>query len=218
MCFYLQISFPGTCVVKNPETNEEFPVTVKKSDGTNGQNGECGLSGKIGIDGNDMALIDKSVMDPAKFYMGDANHKLEVKYANEATMTTRLNGYKRYVCGETACFINFYQAETIEKSERRQESTKRVTTRKANNCAVAKKNIILEKVISEAETLFGKQKAFLADACKESAKSVAKAEEEEEEESSENVAEEIVVIRQKEEPNKLPRYTRESDKQVIVIK
>jgi hypothetical protein len=58
-----QGGYNGTCVVKNPETNEEYEIKIikeGKNSGLNGDNGKVGLSGKYGINGNDMVLIDRS--------------------------------------------------------------------------------------------------------------------------------------------------------------
>jgi hypothetical protein len=131
---------------------------------------------------------------------------------------SRLDGYKRFYEKDNACFIKFQYGETINTSERRAAKAQEKTVRKTSAEAVAKQSISIGKVLDEAQSLFGKQNAFLADACKESEKaSLSENVEEEEEETDENVTEEIVVLRSKEDTNKLLMYTPESDKKVAFL-
>lgn len=186
-----------------------------KSNGPNGENGQVGVSGKCGVNGNDLALIDRSAAKASKFYQGSADKKLDWDYFFKADDTNRLNGYRRYQEKESACFIKFKHGEVIQMEQTRANKAQEQTVRQKASEAVAKQSILISKAISEAESMFGKQSAFLADACEESAKAALSNEvEEEEEEATENVTEEVVVLRQKEETNKLSKYTPESEKLV----
>ncbi|CAF1548234.1 unnamed protein product, partial [Rotaria sordida] len=102
-----QGGYNGTCTVQNPETGEDFQINIirhGKSSGPNGNNGKVGQSGKHGINGNDMALIDRSSQEASKHYEGNADRKLAWSYVYKAEYKSRLNGYQRYVEKENACF------------------------------------------------------------------------------------------------------------------
>jgi hypothetical protein len=192
-----QGGYNGTCTVQNPETDEAFQINLVrngKSSGPNGTNGKVGKSGKYGINGNDMALIDRSATEASKHYEGSADKKLASKYVYKAEYKSRLNGYRRYVEKENACFIQFQDGEKINTNEKRATEAQQRTLRTSASEAVAKQSIITTKVLSEAETIFGKQNAFLADACKATATKAAvnDGDAEEEEETSENATEEVV--------------------------
>ncbi|CAF1664350.1 unnamed protein product [Rotaria magnacalcarata] len=211
-----QGGYNGTCTVQNPETGEDFQINIirhGKSSGPNGNNGKVGQSGKHGINGNDMALIDRSSQEASKHYEGNADRKLAWSYVYKAEYKSRLNGYQRYVEKENACFIKFQDGETIDNTERRASKAQEQTTRKAASEAIAKQSIVISKVLNEAEAVFGKQSAFLADACEATTKAAVDGDDgEEEEETAENVTEEVVILRQKENTNKLSKYTPESEK------
>ena len=207
----------GTCTVKNPETNQDYPIKVVKegkSSGPNGENGKVGTSGKCGINGNDMVLIDRSAKETSKHYQGSKERKLTTNYVYKSEYLTRLNGYYKYKLKENACFAKFNHGETIDMSQSRAKMAQERTVRKTSSEAVAKQSIVIGKVMSEVESLFGKQNAFLADACEESAKASLKEEAEEEEDVDENVTEEVVVLRQKEDTNNLLKFTSGSQKKV----
>lgn len=162
-----------------------------------------------------MVLIDRSAKEASKFYQGDSQRKLDWNYVYKAQKYSRLNGYKRYEEKENACFILFKDGETINMSQTRAQETRASSVRKASSEAVAKQSIVLGKVMNEVESLFGKESAFLTDACEESARAAELAEDvDEEAEATENVTEEVVVLRQKEEQSKLSKYTPESEKRV----
>lgn len=211
-----QGGYAGTYNVMNPETRENYPIKVVSNAGQNGSNGIVGKSGKCGTNGNDMALIDKSAKEASKFYEGDSNRKLDWSYVYKAQTYSRLDGYKRFVEKESACFILFKDGETINMSQTRAQETREQCVRKTSGEAMAKQSIVLGKVMSEAESIFGKESAFLADACEESTNAAELAVDlDEETEATENVTEEVVVLRQKEEqPNKMLKYTPESEKKV----
>ncbi|UJR11290.1 hypothetical protein I4U23_015471 [Adineta vaga] len=191
-----QGGYNGTCTVQNPETGEAFQINLVrngKSSGPSGTNGKVGKSGKYGINGNDMALIDRSAQEASKHYEGSANKKLTSKYVYKAELKSRLNGYRRFVEKEDACFIKFQDGETINTGERRVTEAQKRTSRTSASEAVAKQSVITTKILGEAETIFGKQSTFLADACKATATkaSVDADDSEEEEETSENTTEEV---------------------------
>ena len=198
-----QGGYNGTCTVKNPETNEEYPINIVregKSSGVNGKNGIVGKSGRFGVNGNDMVLIDRSANEASKHYIGDSNRKLDWCYVYKAEYLSRLNGIRRYRDKENACFIKFNEGEKINTSEMKAEMAKEETVRKTSCEAVAKQSIVLSKVMSEAESLFGKQSQFLSDALQASSQKASLADNQEEvaEEATETVNEEVVIIRQKE--------------------
>ena len=215
-----QGGYNGTCTVSNPETGEEFQINLirhGKSSGPNGANGTVGTSGRNGINGNDMALIDRSAQEASKNYEGDPDRKLTWNYVYKAECKSRLDGYKRYVDKENACFIKFGQGQTIDTSERRANKAEKQTVRKSASEAVAKQSIVISNVLAESETIFGKQSAFLADACKATAEAAVNKDEVDEEEAAENVTEEVVILRQKDTVVKLTKYTPESEKKVSVL-
>ena len=212
-----QGGYNGTSTIQNPETGQPFEINIVrngKSSGQNGNNGTLGTSGKHGVNGNDMALIDRSAQEASKHYEGSTDRKLTCSYIYKAECKSRLNGYRRYEEKENACFIKFGFAEEIDRSERRANKAEERSTRTSASEAVAKQSIVISSVLSETETMFGKQNAFLADACKATAETAVNQDEEEEEEAAENVTEETVVLRQKDEVNKLAKYTPESEKKV----
>lgn len=215
-----QGGYNGTCLVRNPETNEEFQISLikeGKSNGYNGENGKVGKSGKHGLNGNDMVLIDRSAKEASKHYIGILDRKLSWNYNYKSEDKNRLDGYKRYSEKENACFRKFQYGETIDRSEERASRAQAQTVRKTLSEAVAKQSIVLSKVLAETESLFEKQNAFLADACEASSKaSLANdADEEEQEETNENVTEEVVILRQKEDTKSLLlKYTSQSNQKV----
>jgi hypothetical protein len=213
-----QGGYNGTYTIQNPETGEEFEINIirnGKSSGPSGKNGIVGKSGKHGINGNDMALIDRSAQEASKHYEGSSDRKLTWNYVYNAESKSRLNGYRRYETKENACFIKFGLGETIDKSERQATEAQERTVRTSASEAVAKQSIIISNVLAQAETIFGKEDVFLDDACKAAAEEAVDEDEiEEEEEIAENVNEEVVVLRQKDENNKLTKYTPESEKKV----
>ena len=215
-----QGGYNGTCLVRNPETNEEFQISLIKeckSNGYNGENGKVGKSGKHGLNGNDMVLIDRSAKEASKHYIGILDRKLSWNYNYKSEDKNRLDGYKRYSEKENACFRKFQYGETIDRSEERASRAQAQTVRKTLSEAVAKQSIVLSKVLAETESLFEKQNAFLADACEASSKaSLANdADEEEQEETNENVTEEVVILRQKEDTKSLLlKYTSQSNQKV----
>lgn len=217
-----QGGYNGTCTVQSPETGEEFQINMVhtgKGSGPNGENGEVGRSGKHGIDGNDMALIDRSASEASKFYEGSSDRKLSWRYVYKAETKSRLNGYKRYVEKENACFIRFEDGEKIDTTQRRASKAQQRTTRKATSEAMAKQSIVISTVLAETSTIFGKESAFLAKASEITTKAAISEEENEAEaeETSENITEEVVILRQKDDNNKLAKYTPESEKRVIKI-
>lgn len=212
-----QGGYNGTCTVKNPETNQEYQIKLireGKNSGPNGNNGQVGLSGKCGVNGNDMVLIDRSAKEPSKHYEGSSDKKLDWNYVYKADYKSRLDGLKRYHEKDNACFIKFQYGETIKTSKMRAAKAQERKVRKTSSEAVAKQSISIGKVLNEAQSLFGKQNAFLADACKESAKASLSEEIEEDEEIEENVSEEVVLLREKEDKNKSTMQTYECDKKV----
>lgn len=214
-----QGGYNGTFTIQNPETGEGFQVNVVrngKSNGQNGDDGSVGTSGKHGINGNDMALIDRSAQEASKHYEGNEDRKLNWSYIYKAEYKSRLNGYRRYVEKENACFIKFGLGEEIDRSEQRANKAQKRTTRTTASEAVAKQSIVISNILSETEKIFGKESAFLSDACQATAEATFDSEEAEEEEAAENVTEEIVILRQKDDVNKLVKYTPESEKKVNI--
>ena len=214
-----QGGYNGTCIVKNPETNEEFQINwviESENNGPNGKNGELGKSGKYGKNGNDMALIDRSAQEPSKHYEGSVEKKLDWNFIYKAEYKSRLDGFKRYSEKDNACFIKFKYGETIDTVEKRASKAQAQTVRQTSSEAVTKQSIVVSKILEETETLFGKQSSFLADACKASATKASIGEDaaEDEEEANENVTEEVVILRQKEETKDFPKYASENDKKV----
>lgn len=181
-------------------------------------NGKVGRSGTCGLNGNDMALIDRSASEMSKHYQGSSDRKLDWNYVYKAEKFSRLNGRKRYVDKANACFVKFIHGDPIDSTLRRVETTKERSVRKTTSEAVAKQSIMIDEVMSEAEAVFGKQSSFLADACKESAQAEAMNEDmSEDEEATENITEEVVVLRQKEDTYKLTKYTADNEKKVVLI-
>jgi hypothetical protein len=213
-----QGGYHGTCSVQNPETGEEFQINIVrngKRSGPSGENGAVGKSGKHGINGNDMALIDRSAQEASKHYEGNTDRKLTRSYVYKAEYKSRLDGYQRYEANENACFIKFDQGATVDTSTRRATKAEERTVRTSASEAVAKQSIIVSNVLAKAATIFGKEQAFLADACQATAAAAVDEDEaEDDEEEAENVSEEVVVLRQKEDANKLTKYTPESEKKV----
>ncbi|CAF1656872.1 unnamed protein product, partial [Adineta ricciae] len=212
-----QGGYNGTCAAQNPETGEEFQINIIRhgnKSGPNGDNGKVGQSGRHGINGNDMGLIDRSAKEASKHYEGSSERKLNWDYFYKAEFKSRLNGYRRYKEKESACFIKFGDGETIDQTQRcAEQAERRETAQSSTSKAVAKQSIIISKVLSEAQTVFGKQNAFLVSACETTKHAaIGEDEEEEEEETAENVAEEVVILRQKEETSKLSKYTPDSEK------
>jgi hypothetical protein len=152
-----------------------------------------------------MALIDRSAQEASKHYEGSSDRKLTWNYVYNAESKSRLNGYRRYETKENACFIKFGLGETIDKSERQATEAQERTVRTSASEAVAKQSIIISNVLAQAETIFGKEDVFLDDACKAAA---------EEAVDEDEIDEEVVVLRQKDENNKLTKYTPESEKRV----
>lgn len=146
------------------------------------------------------------------------DRKLDRSYIYKAETLSRLDGYKRYHEKENACFIKFINGETIDTTELRATSFQLQTVRQTASEAVAKQSIVLSKVLAETQSLFGKQSSFLADACEASAKATLDDEADDEEEAEENVTEEVVILRQKEEANRLQNYVNETEKKVFEFK
>ena len=210
-----QGGYNGTSFVQNPETGQPFQInTVKqgKSSGSNGENGIIGKSGRHGIDGNDMALIDRSASEASKHFEGSSNRKLSWNYVYKEEYKSHQNRYRRCVEKESACFIKFGASETIDTSEWRVNKAQERTTRTSASEAVAKQSIFISQVLTETGALFWKQNALLTDVCKAIADVTINTEEEE----VENVTEEVVVLRQREEVNQLVKYTPESEKKVRI--
>uniref|UniRef100_A0AC35FYN1 Chloroplast protein-transporting ATPase n=2 Tax=Panagrolaimus sp. PS1159 TaxID=55785 RepID=A0AC35FYN1_9BILA len=208
--------YRGSYVFQNPETGENFSANVFQNSGKSGENGKVGKSGKFGINGNDLALIDRSAKEASKHYKGDDDHKLSWSYGYEAEYNSRLNGYIRYKNKKKACFITFNNGEKINTSEKRAEKATEKITRSRNSKAVAKQSIFVDEIIDDAACIFGKENAFLADACEDttdkSKENAEDAADNGEEEAEENVNEEVVILRQKESTPKLSKYTSDNQK------
>ena len=156
-----QGGYNGTCTVQNPETGEEFQINIVrngKSSGPNGENGSVGKSGEFGINGNDMALIDRSAQEPSKHYKGSSDKKLTETYVYKAEYKSHLDGYRRYEAEENACFIKFRLGEKIDASERRATKAQERTVRTSASAAVAKQSIIVSDVLAETNTIFGEKR------------------------------------------------------------
>jgi hypothetical protein len=211
-----QGGYNGNLIAMNPETNEHYQINLLKSgrnSGENGKNGQVGKSGICGKHGNDMVLIDRSAKEPSKHYIGSHDRKLNESYVYKAEKYSRLDGVRRYVEKENACFIKFENSETSLDTRRCAAEAKLNTTRKTSNEAIAKESIVVSNVLSEAKSIFGKHNALHQD----KSRSKYDDEAEEEEEATENVAEEVTVIRQAESLKKVSEKINESGKKVFFI-
>ena len=151
-----QGGYTGTSTIQNPETGEQFQVNIVrngKNSGPSGNNGVIGKSGKHGINGNDLALIDRSAKEASKYYEGSTDKKLSWSYVYEAEQKSRLDGYRRYYSKpkENACFIKFGIGENIDTSERRANKAQEQTVRTAASEAVAKQSIVTSTVLAKKQ-------------------------------------------------------------------
>uniref|UniRef100_A0A914Y194 Uncharacterized protein n=1 Tax=Panagrolaimus superbus TaxID=310955 RepID=A0A914Y194_9BILA len=207
--------YRGTSIIENPETGETFKLSVIRNAGAFGNDGKIGKSGKSGNNGNDLALIDRSQgKNSSKFYEGDSDHKLSWDYVYEAETKSRLNGYRRYIEKKSACFIKFGSGERTNTMERETEKATETTSyRTSHSKAVAKASILIDELITESTEIFGQENAFLDDACKDATEKFEDEDEAEEtEEAEETVNEEVVILRQKENIQKLSKFITNNDK------
>jgi hypothetical protein len=150
---------------------------------------------------------------------GSTGTKLNTEFVYKAEYKSRLDGQRRYVDKENACFVKFEEGEEIVSLLTRAVQAQKRTVRSVKSEATAKQQIMNEKIISEAEDLFGKENSFLADACKESlAKVLIEEQLNNEEETKESVSEEITVIKQNDENRiNIKRYQKKVKKKRLSL-
>lgn len=159
-----------------------------------------------------MVIIDRSVSGGReKHYIGSSTTKLSISYDYEAGTYNRLNGYRKHVDRKSACFAKF-STTAVDRSERRAQAPVARTEHTRASKAVAKKHVIAEKVLSEANQFFEAEDVFLGDTSKQTTNDNAE-DEDEETEASEAVTEEMVMLRQRDE-SKIVKYTPQSEKKM----
>ncbi|CAF3989486.1 unnamed protein product [Adineta steineri] len=203
--------YRGICKAENPETGESFSINIERNMGQNGIDGLVGKSGRCGVNGNHMALIDRSLTGGEKHYIGSSTTELSTSFDYEAQTYNRLNGDRKHVEKKSACFARFSTTQ-VDTTERKAHAPVQRNERSRASKAIAKKHVITEEVLSRAEEFFEAENAFLADACKQTAASHHNDEEvDEEKEAAENVSEEMVMLRQRDE-SQIIKYIPESEK------
>uniref|UniRef100_A0AC34F083 Uncharacterized protein n=1 Tax=Panagrolaimus sp. ES5 TaxID=591445 RepID=A0AC34F083_9BILA len=206
--------YRGNARIENPETGEKFPVNTIREAGQNGANGKCGKSGTMGKNGNDMALIDRSVSGGSKFIYGsNETAELTMSYEYSDSTYNRCDGYRKHYEGKSACFASF-AASDIDTTIKQAQAPVERTVRTNRSKAVAKQSIIAEEIMSNADELFANEEMFLSDACKEVSLTNAEAEEEEEAEEQETVAEQVVILKERDDNEKIVRYTPGAEKKL----
>ncbi|CAF1598991.1 unnamed protein product, partial [Didymodactylos carnosus] len=99
--------YRGICKAENPETGKNFPIKIERKMGQNGIDGVVGKSGRFGVNGNHMILIDRSATGEEKHYIGSPTTVLSTSFDYEAETYNRLNGYRKHVEEKSACFARF---------------------------------------------------------------------------------------------------------------
>ncbi|KAE9551560.1 hypothetical protein FO519_005233 [Halicephalobus sp. NKZ332] len=132
--------YAGKVIVKDLDTDVNFPVKIISEQGKSGDNGEVGKSGKIGINGNHMGMT--TCQSSNWYFYGDkTKQRLKLSHHYKREKKNRYNGYLKLKKKKNACFITF-TTEEIDQTFRRTNATTKVTTRTEASRAVSKANVL----------------------------------------------------------------------------
>uniref|UniRef100_A0A7E4ZVN0 Chloroplast protein-transporting ATPase n=1 Tax=Panagrellus redivivus TaxID=6233 RepID=A0A7E4ZVN0_PANRE len=214
----------GECVVINPDTNDEYPVQKIQHKGDNGLDGTVGECGKPGLNGNDMAVIDRSVgRNESKHHYGtDRAHRLMPSYSHDNGHYKRLNRYRKEREGDPFCYAKFNYG-TLKNDNLRQQTQEKKKERSSEARMKMKQSIVLSRMMEKAQKHKHEMDSVMATTTASMHEQKFKAFEVDDEVEAEAVAEmqhEVIIVKEFDEdkldgPNARTRKSQLSPKEYV---